>query len=121
LWGLTVNKNSQNALQRYLESYKTNVTGSSIATYAIAKSGSINSVKLTLNHLNTGKNRVKITLISPSGRIVTVTDRVVNGNLNFSNKVIGGFAKQKASGTWTLKVSGANGARVFSHLDIQTK
>lgn len=104
-----------------MESYKTNVTGSSITTYAITKPGTINSVKLSLNQRNTGKNKVKITLISPSGRTVTVTDRVVNGNLNFLNRVIGGFAKQKASGTWTLKVSGANGARVFSHLDIQTK
>jgi endo-1,4-beta-D-glucanase Y/subtilisin-like proprotein convertase family protein len=121
LWGLTVNKNSQNPLQRYMESYKTNVTGSSITTYAITKPGTINSVKLSLNQRNTGKNKVKITLISPSGRTVTVTDRVVNGNLTFSNKVIGGFAKQKARGTWTLKVSGAKGSRVFSHLDIQTK
>jgi endo-1,4-beta-D-glucanase Y len=121
LWGLTINLNSQNALQRYMESYTTNASEASIATYAIAKSGAIKSVKLSLNHQNTGKNKVKITLISPSGRAVTVMNRSVKGHLNFSKKVIGGFAKQAASGTWTLKVTGANGARVYSHLDIQTK
>ena len=104
-----------------MESYTTNASEASIATYAITKSGAIKSVKLSLNHLNTGKNKVKITLISPSGRAVTVMNRSVKGHLNFSKKVIGGFAKQTASGTWTLKVTGANGARVYSHLDIQTK
>jgi len=120
LWGLTINLNSQNALQRYMESYATNASEASIATYAIIKSGAIKSVKLSLNHLNTGKNKLKITLISPSGRAVTVMNRPVKGHLNFSKKIIGGFAKQAASGTWTLKVTGANGARVYSHLDIQT-
>jgi hypothetical protein len=48
-------------------------------------------------------------------------NRSVKGHVNFSKKVIGGFAKKAASGTWTLKVTGANGARVYSHLDIQTK
>jgi subtilisin-like proprotein convertase family protein len=104
-----------------MESYTTNASEASIANYAMTKSGTIKSVKLSLNHQNTGKNKVKITLISPSGRAITVMNRAVKGHLNFSSKVIGGFAKQTASGTWTLKVTGANGTRLFSHLDIQTK
>jgi hypothetical protein len=39
LWGLTINKNSQNALQRYMESYKTSATATATAT----TSSSINS------------------------------------------------------------------------------
>lgn len=121
LWGLTINKNSQNPLQRYMESYTTNATQASITNYAITKSGIIKSVKLSLNYQNTGKNKVQITLVSPSGRAIRIMNRFVNGNLNFSKKIIGGFAQQMASGIWTLKVTGVTGAHVNSNLDIQTK
>jgi subtilisin-like proprotein convertase family protein len=120
LWGLTINKNSANPLQRYMESIKTSASAASVATYSIQKTGKVKSVTLSLNQANTGSKLVKVTLISPSGRSVTVLERSVNGQLNFSDLVVGGFTNLPASGTWTLAVTGATGDRVSSYLNVQT-
>ena len=121
LWGLTINKNSANPLQRYMESTTTSASAASIATYSIQKSGKVKSVTLSLNQANTGTKLVKVTLTSPSGLSVTVLNRSVNGPLNFSNLVVGGFTNLPANGTWTLTVTGATGDRVSSYLNVQTQ
>jgi len=120
LWGLTINKNSANPLQRYMESITTSASAASIATYSIQKSGKVKSVNLSLNQANTGSKLVKVTLTSPAGRSVTVLDRSVNGQLKFSNLLVGGFTNLPAKGTWTITVTGATGARVSSYLNVET-
>jgi len=64
LWGLTINKNSQNALQRYMESYKTSATATATATATAMTSPSINSSSTVSEVKDIVRSRIQAALAS---------------------------------------------------------
>jgi hypothetical protein len=64
LWGLTINKNSQNALQRYMETYKTSAAAVAPVTSTAATSPSINSGSTVADVKDIVRSRIQAALTS---------------------------------------------------------
>jgi hypothetical protein len=66
LWGLTINKNSQNALQRYMESFKTSASAAAAVTSTDTTSPSINSRSSVVKVKEIVRSRIQAALESQS-------------------------------------------------------
>jgi hypothetical protein len=64
LWGLTINKNSQNALQRYMETYKTSAAAVAPVTSTATTSPSINSGSTVADVKDIVRSRIQAALTS---------------------------------------------------------
>jgi endo-1,4-beta-D-glucanase Y len=64
LWGLTINKNSQNALQRYMETYQTSAAAVAPVTSTATTSPSINSGSTVADVKDIVRSRIQAALTS---------------------------------------------------------
>jgi hypothetical protein len=64
LWGLTINKNSQNALQRYMETFKTSATATAPVSSTAPKSPSIQSGSTVADVKDIVRSRIQAALDS---------------------------------------------------------